>query len=196
MQETIKATGNYSSRYLGDRSTRRSPVFQRSTIYECCIIEHYQLLIMAECLSRVGGGNSSPENVRRWTENLSNVLGSPTARLRFRNYLILRELENEQALLEFWEICSRFLLDASTRAADNPENLKMAQEIVQFAKENISFDAEMNPLNYAIASGDIKNIVEAVSDAKKISADKLKDKGYPEFCRYLLKEAGLLRDGN
>lgn len=72
----------------------------------------------------------------------------------------------------------------------------MAQEIVQFAEENTSFDAEMNPLNNAIASGDIKNIVKAVSDAKKIAADKLKDKGYPEFRQYLLKEAGLLRDGN
>jgi hypothetical protein len=70
---------------------------------------------MAEILNFVEGENSSPENVRRWTEKLSNVLLSSTARHEFNNYLISRELENGQTLLKFWEMCDRFLIKAEER---------------------------------------------------------------------------------
>jgi hypothetical protein len=68
---------------------------------------------MAGCLSFVeGGGNVSPENVRRWTDKLSNVLLSSTARQRFNDYLESRELEEGQTLLKFWEKCDKFLINA------------------------------------------------------------------------------------
>jgi hypothetical protein len=70
---------------------------------------------MAGSLSFVEGGNSSPENVRRWTEKLSNVLLSSTARHGFNNYLKSRELENGQTLLKFWEMCDKFLIKAEER---------------------------------------------------------------------------------
>jgi hypothetical protein len=74
--------------------------------------------------------------------------------------------------------------------------LEEAQEIVQFAKDEINFDAEMDMLNAAIQSGDIKKIVTAISEAKQIAAEKLEHEGYQQFCRYLLKKHGLLRDGD
>jgi hypothetical protein len=67
---------------------------------------------MAGCLSCGGGGNISPESVRRWTEKLSNVLLSSTAKQKFHDYLESRDLEQGQRLLEFWEKCDTFLTEA------------------------------------------------------------------------------------
>jgi hypothetical protein len=67
---------------------------------------------MAGCLSCGGGVNISPESVRRWTEKLSNVLLSSTARQKFHDFLESRKLEQEQRLLEFWEKCDTFLIQA------------------------------------------------------------------------------------
>jgi len=60
-------------------------------------------------------GNVSPENVKRWTEKLSNVLLSSTARNRFKSYLIDRDFVDGQSLVEFWEMCCRFLTKAHER---------------------------------------------------------------------------------
>jgi hypothetical protein len=67
---------------------------------------------MAGCLSCGEGGNVSPENVRRWTEKLSNILLSSTARQKFHEYLESMDLEQGQKLLEFWEKCDTFLIQA------------------------------------------------------------------------------------
>lgn len=67
---------------------------------------------------------------------------------------------------------------------------------MNFAEDEINFDAEMITLNSAIMSGNIEKIVTALSEAKQIAAEKLKQGEYQEFCRYLLKKEGLLRDGN
>jgi len=64
---------------------------------------------MAGCLSCTEKGNVSPENIKRWTEKLSNVLQSPTPRNRFKSYLTDREFEDGQSLVEFWEMCEIFL---------------------------------------------------------------------------------------
>jgi hypothetical protein len=66
---------------------------------------------MAGCLS-CGGGNISPDSVRRWTEKLSNVLLSSTARQKFHEYLESRDLEQGQKLLKFWEKCDSFVIQA------------------------------------------------------------------------------------
>lgn len=67
---------------------------------------------MAGCLGGGEGGNVSPDSVRRWTEKLSNVLLSSTARRKFHDYLESRDLEQGQSLLEFWEKCDIFLINA------------------------------------------------------------------------------------
>jgi hypothetical protein len=67
---------------------------------------------MAGCLSCGQGGNTSPENARQWTEKLSNVLLSSTARQKFHDYLESKELEEGQRLLQFWEKCDTFLIQA------------------------------------------------------------------------------------
>jgi hypothetical protein len=67
---------------------------------------------MAGCLGYGEGGNVSPDSVRKWTEKLSNVLLSSTARRKFHDYLISRALEQGQSLLEFWEKCDMFLIQA------------------------------------------------------------------------------------
>ena len=54
-------------------------------------------------------GNVSPENVKRWTEKLLNVLVSSTARNKFKSYLTGREFDEGKSLLEFWEMCGSFL---------------------------------------------------------------------------------------
>jgi hypothetical protein len=72
--------------------------------------------------------------------------------------------------------------------------LKEATHIAHFAEEEINFDAEMETLNSAVKSGNIQKIVTAISEAKQIAAEKLEQEGYQEFCQYLLKKQGLLRD--
>jgi len=67
---------------------------------------------MAGCLGGREGGNVSPDSVRRWTEKLSNVLLSSTARHKFHDYLESRDLEQGHRLLEFWEKCDIFLIQA------------------------------------------------------------------------------------
>ena len=62
-------------------------------------------------------GNVSPENVKRWTEKLLNVLVSSTARNKFKSYLTGREFDEGKSLLEFWEMCGSFL----KRREDNLE---------------------------------------------------------------------------
>lgn len=74
--------------------------------------------------------------------------------------------------------------------------MEEAQEIVQFAEDEINFDAEMYTLNSAIQSGDIEIIMTAISEAKQKAAEKLEQAGYQEFCRYLLTKHGLLGDGD
>lgn len=65
---------------------------------------------MAGCLGGGGGGNVSPDSVRKWTEKLSNVLVSSTARKKFHDYLESRDLEQGHSLLDFWEKCDIFLI--------------------------------------------------------------------------------------
>lgn len=170
------------------------------------------------------GGNVSPENVKRWTEKLSNVLLSSTARNRFKSYLTDREFEEGQSLVEFWELCGRFLIKADeghhhthrwkkekleldtcftkTGAADGADQsaklrLEEAEEIVQFAEDKIAFDAQMISLKAAFHSRDTKKIVTVISEAKQSAAEMLEDKGYYKaFCHYLLEEKGLLRKGD
>lgn len=178
---------------------------------------------MAGCLSCTEKGNVSPENVKRWTEKLPNVLQSSTARNKFKSYLTDREFEDGQSLVEFWEMCDRFLkahqrhhdthrsrkenldLEASctkTGGADGVDQnsqlvLKEAEEIVQFAEDNIAFDAQMISLKDALHSGDTKKIVTVISEATQSAAEILEDKGYYKaFCQYLFQEKGLLRKGD
>jgi hypothetical protein len=74
--------------------------------------------------------------------------------------------------------------------------LEEAQKIVKFAKDEVNFAAEINTLQSADQSEDIENIVTAISEAKESAAEKLESAGYQEFCRYLLKKQGLLREGD
>jgi hypothetical protein len=67
---------------------------------------------MVHSLSFTEGGNITPVDVLRWTEELSNVLNTSHARHKFRIYLELKELKSQQAVLEFWEKCNTFLLKA------------------------------------------------------------------------------------
>ena len=68
-----------------------------------------------------GGGNVSPDSVRRWTMQLSNVLFSSTARQRFRAFLESRELEIGLNLLDFWEKCDKFLIQFENSGHHSPE---------------------------------------------------------------------------
>ncbi|PNF25556.1 hypothetical protein B7P43_G05175 [Cryptotermes secundus] len=177
---------------------------------------------MAGCSSCEQGGNTSPENVRRWTDKLSNVLFSSTARQKFHDYLESRELEHGQRLLEFWEKCDTFLIQAeksehhkqgwrlrspekkarsptgsgTTRQRHQKTTMKQeAQLIVQFAGSEINFDsAQMQALYTAVESGERGAIVKAIIEAKQTAAEMLEDEGYHEFCQYLLKKQGLLED--
>jgi hypothetical protein len=77
---------------------------------------------MAGCLGCGEGGNVSPDSVRRWTEKLSNMLLSSTARRKFHDYLESRDLEQGQSLLEFWEKCDSFLDQAESHSQEwSPE---------------------------------------------------------------------------
>jgi len=75
--------------------------------------------------------------------------------------------------------------------------LEEAEKIVQFAEDNIAFDAQMISLKVALHSGDTTKIVTAISEAAQNAAEMLEDKGYYKaFCQHLLQEKGLLRKGD
>lgn len=54
----------------------------------------------------------------------------------------------------------------------------------------------MQALYTAIESEDKHTIMRAISEAKQKSAEMLEEEGYQEFCRYLLKGQGLLKEGD
>jgi hypothetical protein len=69
-----------------------------------------------------------------------------------------------------------------------------AQLITEFADSNINFDpAQMQALYMAVESGDKQTVMRAILQAKQSAAEMLEEEGYQEFCRYLLKEQGLLK---
>ena len=75
--------------------------------------------------------------------------------------------------------------------------LEEAENIVQFAEDNIDFDAEMISLKDALHSGDSEKIKTAISEAKQRAAEMLDSKEYYKaFCQCLLQEQGLLRRGD
>jgi small nuclear ribonucleoprotein (snRNP)-like protein len=75
--------------------------------------------------------------------------------------------------------------------------LEEAEEIVQFAEDNIAFDAQMISLKAALHSGNTEKIMTVISEAKQSAAEMLEDKEYYKaFCQYLLQEKGLLRKGD
>jgi hypothetical protein len=70
-----------------------------------------------------------------------------------------------------------------------------AQLITEFADSNINFDpAQMQALYAAVESGDKQTVMTAISEAKKSAAEMLEEEGYQEFCRYLLRGQGMLKD--
>lgn len=70
-----------------------------------------------------------------------------------------------------------------------------AQLITEIADSNINFDpAQMQALYTAVESGDKRTIMRAVSQAKQSATEMLEEEGYQEFCRYLLKAQGMLKD--
>ena len=70
-----------------------------------------------------------------------------------------------------------------------------AQLITEFADSNINFDeAQMQDLYTAVQSADKQSIMRAISQAKESAAEMLEEEGYQEFCRYLLKGQGKVKD--
>jgi len=75
--------------------------------------------------------------------------------------------------------------------------LEEAEKIVQFAEDNIDFDAQMISLKAALHSGSMEKIVTVISEATQSAAEMLEAKGYYKaFCQYLFQEKGLLRKGD
>ena len=69
--------------------------------------------------------------------------------------------------------------------------IEEAKTIVEFADNDINFDpAEMKTLYTAVQSGNIEEIMKAISKAKQTAAEMLEDEGYKEFCSFL-KNQGL-----
>ncbi|KAJ9578070.1 hypothetical protein L9F63_025069 [Diploptera punctata] len=114
---------------------------------------------MAGCL-RCGEGNISPGTLRKWTEKLSNILLSPSAKQKFHEFLQSRGFDQGENLLEFWEKCEHFFNNAekfnrsskqgshkekaSSGASQQRALVQEAKEIVEFADSEINFDpAEM-----------------------------------------------------
>jgi hypothetical protein len=80
-----------------------------------------------------------------------------------------------------------------TGAADGVDEsakllLEEAEKIVEFAEENINFEAQMIRLKAALRSEDIEKIQKAISEAKQSAAEMLDEKYYEKFCQYLLME--------
>jgi hypothetical protein len=64
------------------------------------------------CLSGNGQGDKfPPDDVRRWTENLSNVLQDPKGRSILIKFLQKRGLKDEEEVLDFWIEYQPFLIN-------------------------------------------------------------------------------------
>ena len=63
---------------------------------------------MAGCFNSLAEDNVSPDSVNRWSENVSNVLKSPTAINKFHEYLNVEGLEG-LTLLQFWQKCHELI---------------------------------------------------------------------------------------
>ncbi|PSN54133.1 hypothetical protein C0J52_09464 [Blattella germanica] len=173
---------------------------------------------MAGCLNLSQEGNVSPENIKRWTASLTNVLLSSTARRRFSEYLDKQEFTEELDYLRFWEKCDQFLTTfettkpygfnlrsreserrkGSTTGKDEWEKklIKQSQDILEFADAEVNFDlGELDNICSAVESEDIAEIKTAINDAKLTAANKL-EKKYEGFCRHLLTKKGLLKTEN
>jgi len=67
--------------------------------------------------------------------------------------------------------------------------------IIEFADSNINFDpAQMQALYTAVKSGNKRTIMTAIAQAKQSATEMLEEEGYQQFCRYLLKGQGMLKD--
>jgi uncharacterized protein YdeI (YjbR/CyaY-like superfamily) len=52
----------------------------------------------------------------------------------------------------------------------------------------------MQALYTAVKSGNKRTIMTAIAQAKQSATEMLEEEGYQQFCRYLLKGQGMLKD--
>jgi hypothetical protein len=80
---------------------------------------------VAQSLSFTEGGNITADDVEEWTEKLSDVMDVSPGWHKIRIYLELMQLKSEQALLDFWEKCSTFLLKTKKQTTDTSMEIKL-----------------------------------------------------------------------
>jgi hypothetical protein len=86
---------------------------------------------MAGCLSHSEKGNVSLDDVKEWTKNLSKVLQNSRGRDEFKSFLTDKKFTEGQSLVEFWEMCDRFLIKAR----------EQHQDTHRWKKENLELEA-------------------------------------------------------
>lgn len=65
-------------------------------------------------------GKFSQQKVKIWIENLSNVLLDPEACNIFKSYLSKNNFGDGELLVDFSEMCDRFLIKLRERHQDTP----------------------------------------------------------------------------
>lgn len=87
-------------------------------------------------------GRLSPETIRRWTENVHNVLSTDIGRRRFQDFLVNYGLEEGAELVTFWEMLHEVVPDESLFSNVPAGILRSAERILNYAHEN---DINLDP---------------------------------------------------
>lgn len=141
---------------------------------------------MAGCLSRGQGGEISPEDFKRYSENISNVLSSPKGRKKFQDYMETGKLDKKLKLLEFWETYHPLVYNGNR----SPEEIRTqlvqdVEKLIEFARNHINFiPPEMEEFERGVRAGDLQAVEQAL---KKVEND-LGGEVYDHFCKYLKKK--------
>ncbi|XP_067004985.1 uncharacterized protein [Anabrus simplex] len=168
---------------------------------------------MAGCLGHNREGSISPETVKRWADNINNVLATSKGRTNFRTYLDERELEDAN-LITFWEMCHQlapeevkppqntvkkhekrsWFFSSKKTLTNKAVNLQNeAQEILTFAEEHVNLDfGYLQRLHRAIEDGNREEILYRVWEAKQAAVGLL-ETTHCQFSQHLLGERGMLK---
>ncbi|XP_008473366.1 uncharacterized protein LOC103510472 isoform X2 [Diaphorina citri] len=140
----------------------------------------------------------APEDLDRWTDNIQNVLMADQGRMRFKQFLESRQLDEALQTLEFWERtnacvhayerhCKNHHLTAHQKADYEASFRREAKALVDFADENINFNIHQMSLLYAALDKDASDLHNTLARTLT-SASHLLDNEYVVFRKYLLKQ--------
>lgn len=130
------------------------------------------------------------EIVDKWSSNIKEMMISE-GRMRFKEFLLSRGLEDAIYTVTFWEKCHSLQIDLKKSARGSSSRANISNnitDIIAFADEYIDFyESQMEVLKQMENEFDASKISE-ILDKAKISALELLESVHKEFSAHLVKE--------